>query len=166
MNRYLYLSGSMSVFVLMTLACGRNRSNAITWHQKLTPCPCENPDWDSVRVGDGWARDLGNIAKYHAGSTACFRSYPSVSTSEGRSGQQCCYDAQGKLILCGSGAGTPDMISTCNGEDGRGIMRTKYSALFGHWRKDVRPWEAAGGRDSGWVKYNLIHPPNTGDGCR
>jgi hypothetical protein len=139
--------------------------NAPPWHTTLPHCPCQNPDYDSIRLGDGWAKDVGNIAKYHAGALECFRSYPAVKTSVGQSGQQCCYDRTGRLIPCGSGAGTPDMVSTASGEDKNGVMKTDYWMLIGHWRKDVRPWTAAGGRDSGWVRYNIGHPPDTGLNC-
>ncbi|MDX1911532.1 MAG: hypothetical protein SFV22_08615 [Saprospiraceae bacterium] len=135
------------------------------WLDHLPSCPCESPDKNGVKLNDGWAKDVGNIAKYHKGATESFRSYPPIQTAEGLSGQQCCYDSEGKLITEGSGAGTPDKVSTCDGEDSKGIMTTRYGGVLWHFKKDVKPWESMGGVDSGWVKYNLIWKPNNGNGC-
>jgi hypothetical protein len=69
------------------------------WFEKLPTCPCENPDLNGVKIGDGWAEDKGNIEKYHKGAAHSYRSYPYVKTNEGKSGQQCCYDINGKLLF-------------------------------------------------------------------
>jgi len=136
-----------------------------TWYGALPACPCENPDRDGIKPNDGWAKDKGDIATYHTGATECFRSYPPVATREGASGQQCCYDAQGRLITCGSGAGTPDKISTCDGEDENGAMTIRVGGLFGHLNKDVSPWKKMGGQNDAWKSYNLLWPPNNGNRC-
>lgn len=135
------------------------------WTESLPPCPCENPDFNGVKLNDGWAKDMGNIEKYHKGSTACYRSYPYVRTNVGKSCQQCCYDANGKLITEGSGAGTPDKVSTCSGEKTDGSMRVKSSGLWGHYFKDVRPWSKLGGEECGWKEYNKLWVPNKGNNC-
>lgn len=144
----------------------RNTQTIGIWHDKLPACPCENPDKNGVQINDGWAKDKGDINKYHKGATECFRSYPPVQTNEGDSGQQCCYDANGNLITAGSGAGTPDKESTCNGEDGQGTMSVRLQGILGHYKKDVKPWEELGGADSGWVKYNLLWKPDNRNKCR
>lgn len=131
------------------------------WHEKLPHCPCENPDLKQIALNDGWAQDVGNIKKYHSGATTCFRSYPPVKTSEGMSGQQCCYDSLGNLIKCGSGAGTPDRASTCLGEDSMGIMTLNKNGVFAHLYKDVLPWHK-----KGWREYNKIWVPNKGQDCK
>lgn len=136
-----------------------------SWAEKLPSCPCQSPDLDTVQLDDGWARDLGDINKYHAGASVCFRSYPLVNTSEGKSGQQCCYDAEGNLIKSGSGAGTPDRAGTCVGEDDAGAMETSYGQLARHFLKDVLPWIHQGGKDNAWKTYNKKWPPNQGQNC-
>lgn len=136
------------------------------WYEFLPHCPCENPDKNGIKLSDGWAKDQGNLRKYHPGATESFRSYPAVSTSEGMSGQQCCYDAEGHLITGGSAAGTPDKISTCDGEDANGVMITRYRSLLSHYVKDVKPWETFGGSDNGWVYYNLLWVPDNGNACK
>jgi AMOP domain len=141
-------------------------SNAKKWYDTLPSCPCENPDKNGVQLNDGWAKDKGEIEKYHSGATECFRSYPVILTDEGASGQQCCYDSAGYLITDGSGAGTPDKESTCAGENKKGIMTMRIAGLFRHYRKDVVPWDEMGGKDSGWKKYNLLWVPNQGQGCK
>lgn len=163
-------------FLILTISafqiiCSCNRTNgigkeqAVVWYEKLPDCPCENPDYKKVNLNDGWAKDAGDISKYHKGANECFRSYPPIKTSEGTSGQQCCYDAQGKLITEGSGAGTPDKEATCKGEDEKGIMRYRYEGIFDHYRKDVSPWEKYGGINEGWKKYNELWKPNNANGC-
>ena len=135
------------------------------WYSGLPTCPCENPDKNGIALQDGWAKDAGNINHYHKGASECFRSYPAITTAEGQSCQQCCYDTSGHLISYGSGAGTPDKISTCDGEDSNGKMKTKFSRVLNHYIKDVKPWEEFGGVDSGWKKYNQLCVPDTGTGC-
>lgn len=135
------------------------------WYEKLPTCPCENPDLNGVKIGDGWAEDKGNIEKYHKGAVHSYRSYPYVNTDEGKSGQQCCYDINGKLIKEGSGAGTPDKVSTCKGENPDGTMKVRSSGLWGHYFRDVRPWVKLGGENNGWIEYNKIWVPNKGNNC-
>lgn len=135
------------------------------WYELLPDCPCESPDKHNVILNDGWAKDAGDINYYHSGANLCIRSYPPTTTIHGKSGQQCCYDLNNKLITSGTGAGTPDMVSTCDGEDNKGEMATRILGLIGHWKKDVLPWEKAGGKTNGWVKYNQTHPPNNDNEC-
>jgi len=130
------------------------------WYESLPSCPCNDPDRDSVRLNDGWAKDKGNFKKYHPGAESSYRSYPAVRTTEGLSGQQCCYDAGGKLITSGPAAGTPDKVSTCRGENGEGNMKTRLLGLWGHYFKDVRPWIRLG-----WLAYNEEWKPDQGQDC-
>lgn len=141
-------------------------SSVKKWYDTLPPCPCENPDKNGVQLNDGWAKDKGEIEKYHSGATECYRSYPVMETTEGASCQQCCYDSSGKLITGGSGAGTPDKESTCSGENSSGVMTMRLTGILGHYKKDVVPWDEMGGKDSGWKKYNLFWVPNKGNACR
>ncbi|MCC6410694.1 MAG: hypothetical protein IT270_03490 [Saprospiraceae bacterium] len=142
-----------------------DEKEASAWYEKLPPCPCENPDKNGVLINDGWAADKGEINKYHKGAVYCFRSYPYVKTEAGKSGQPCCYDAEGKLITGGSGAGTPDKISTCSGEKPDGTMLVRESGLWGHYFKDVKPWNNAGGEKDGWKVYNKLWVPNNANNC-
>ncbi len=128
------------------------------WLNDLPECPCTAPTMNDLN--DGWAKDRGNTGYYHAGATLCFRSYPTVHTSEGQSGQQCCYDENGKLITQGPGAGTPDRAGTCLGENEHGEMVIKYSGLLLHLLYDVRPFEK-----EGWEEYNKHWAPSKGNNC-
>ena len=174
---YTFLSKYYSFIICMSLLASCNRSacrtstaagspKEVTWYNMLPHCPCENPDKQGVQLNDGWAKDQGDIAKYHSGSTECFRSYPIVETSEGYSCQQCCYDSSGMLITDGSGAGTPDKESTCAGENSSGIMTMRLAGILVHYTKDVLPWNEMGGQDSGWKKYNKLWVPDNGIGCK
>ena len=152
--------------ILSELACyGYKSTSNHAWFERLPACSCQNPDKNGIVINDGWAKDVGNIKKYHSGATESFRSYPAIKTSEGHSGQQCCYGTDGRLITGGRGAGTPDKVSTCNGEDAQGVMKTDYGSLWGHYIKDVRPWDRFGGQKDGWVQYNQLWPPNNKNGC-
>jgi hypothetical protein len=136
------------------------------WHELLPDCPCRDPDAAGIKIGDGWAKDKGNLKRYHNGAATSFRSYPATKTSEGKSGQQCCYDINGNLILSGAGAGTPDKVSTCKGETRKGKMKFRMSGIIGHVRKDVRPWKKRMKTDkNGWIGYNRLWPPNQGNNC-
>lgn len=158
----------MVILSFLVLSCQSPETINIgvsTWFDQLPACPCENPDRKGVKTHDGWATDEGNINKFHKGATICFRSYPPIRTNEGMSSQQCCYDEKGRLITNGSGAGTPDKESTCDNEDAKGFMTLRLSGVIGHYNKDVKPWEAFGGVDSGWVNYNLFWIPNNRNKC-
>lgn len=164
--RSLFLFGlSLAAMFTCTSPQSAGSPEGALWHEKLPACPCENPDLKGLKTNDGWAEDKGNIQKYHKGAAHCFRSYPYVRTQAGKSGQQCCYDAQGKLITDGSGAGSPDKVSTCKGEKSDGSMRVRYAGLWGHYFRDVKPWNKFGGEKGGWKEYNKLWKPNKGEGC-
>jgi len=136
------------------------------WYASLPLCPCRNPDFDSVKYHDGWAKDKANLNKYHRGAVASYRSYPPVKTEEGWSCQQCCYDYYGNLITSGRAAGTPDKVSACSGENKNGVMTFRFFGLIGHYIKDVRPWIRLMKVDSsGWQQYNALWLPDRGNGC-
>lgn len=136
------------------------------WLHQLPHCPCRNPDYSGIQLGDGWAKDKGNLRKYHQGAAASFRSYPAVKTKWGYSCQQCCYDSAGMLIRSGRGAGTPDKISACRGENKKGVMKVRFFGLIGHFFKDVRPWNKYMRHDpDGWKTYNQEWTPDAGNNC-
>jgi len=126
------------------------------WLEQLPDCPCEQPK--ATQLNDGWAVDIGDREKHHPGAALCFRSFPAIATAQGLSGQQCCYDDGGMLIIDGAGAGTPDRESSCGGESEDGTMQVSWNGLFFHYFKDVLP----GGRMSG-ASYRELWAPNTGD---
>lgn len=141
-------------------------SSDTSWLHQLPDCPCRNPDYNSVQLNDGWAKDKANLKKYHHGAAASYRSYPKVKTKWGYSAQQCCYDSSGALIKSGRGAGTPDKISACGGENRKGIMKARFFGLIGHYFKDVRPWKKLMRKDpDGWQVYNRQWIPNPGRNC-
>jgi len=150
------------------------------WYELLPDCPCRNPDFDSIRNNDGWAREkrreemsgikkllIGkkDFTKFHPGASAGFRSYPHVITTingkKYKSGQQCMYDEQGNLIKQGAAAGTPDKISPARGESRKGILRVNIFRVYAHVRRDANPW-----KNEGWEKYNKLWPPNQGVNCK
>jgi len=137
-----------------------------SWFTQLPACPCTAPDRDGVKTEDGWAKDKGDIQRFHRGATTSYRSYPPVRTSEGLSAQQCCYNEKGSLITFGRGAGTPDKVSVCKGEDREGNIKVRLSGLSGHYFKDVRPWKKLMKKDSlGWKAYNILWIPDNRNHC-
>ena len=133
------------------------------WFKTLPTCPCFNPDRNQIILADGWAKDKGNLSTYHKGAAECFRSYPYLKTAAGNSCQQCCYNKAGELIKAGPGAGTPDKVSTCAGEDDSGNMKIRFFSLMNHYFKDVQPWKKAGTPENAWKIYNQYWVPNQGN---
>lgn len=159
-----------SAFVMLLLVPGparvRAQSARTSWYELLPACPCRNPDFSGTVLGDGWAKDRGDLATYHTGAAASFRSYPPVRTPEGRSGQQCCYDQHGNLITAGTGAGTPDRKSTCAGETRSGVMRLRIVGILAHMRADVKPWKRYMSESpGGWEAYNRSWVPDNRNAC-
>ncbi len=146
---------------------GQHADTQPQWYEQLPDCPCKDPDYNGIQLNDGWAKDRGDLNKYHKGAASSYRSYPPVITEAGKSCQQCCYDANGDLITSGSGAGTPDKVSTCSGENEKGEMTLRWVGLAGHYFKDVKPWQRYMKADSaGWQVYNRYWIPNTGKACK
>ena len=69
--------------------------NAICIDEKGKPIDCDNGQWESIGEAN---------QNYHKNAKWCMRSKSKFLES----GQQCCYDEEGKLITSGLGAGTPD----------------------------------------------------------
>ena len=150
------------------------------WYDALPHCPCENPDLKGTKLNDGWARErhrneMGFFQKtfagkkdftfFHEGATASFRSYPYVHTiingKKFKSGQQCCYDANGKLIIKGLGAGTPDKSSPAKGENKNGLLKTNIFRVMRHVKYDSSPFEK-----EKWSEYHKFWPPDKGINCK
>jgi len=112
------------------------------------PCGCPKDD----RIGEGWTM-AGKANSTHPGGTWEVRwTNPNYGTEV--PGQQCVYDACGKLITKGAAAGTPDK---------RGFDSDKWKidpANWGHACYDVIPYivMTQGG-------YLEIRPPNNGNNC-
>ena len=149
------------------------------WYDALPHCPCENPDLNGAKLNDGWAREryrneMGFFQKtfagkkdftfFHEGVTASFRSYPYVKTiingKKFKSGQQCCYDKNGKLIITGLGAGTPDKSSPAKGENKNGLLKTNIFHVMKHVKYDSSPFEK-----ERWAEYHKFWPPDKGVNC-
>jgi len=155
-------------FLLATSNAFTQKKDTAVWYTKLPACPCRNPDFNGVVLGDGWAKDKGDLKKYHRGAAASYRSYPATKTTAGHSCQQCCYDVKGNLITSGRGAGTPDKKSACSGENKNGVMTLRFFGFIGHYWSDVRPWNNLMKKDSltGWIRYNVFWLPNNGSDCK
>ncbi len=175
----------ISQFIIIVLLPSCNSVEKISnvqekWHELLPDCPCRNPDFDSIKNNDGWAREkrreemsrlkkliIGkkDFTKFHPGAASCFRSYPFIATringKKCKSGQQCAYDESGKLIKGGAAAGTPDKTSPARGENRKGILRVNIFRVYSHVRRDANPWKS-----EGWEKYNKLWPPNQGKNCQ
>ncbi|MBL4624008.1 MAG: hypothetical protein JKY42_02530 [Flavobacteriales bacterium] len=129
------------------------------WLVALPDCPCEVPDLKNT--SDGWAYDIrSSVERFHIGAKYNFRSYPAIETTQGNSCQQCCYDANGKLIATGPGAGTPDRESSCAGENENGEMGVNYANIGFHVVKDVLPFFRMKIEN-----YHLQWEPNKGENC-
>jgi hypothetical protein len=97
--------------------------------------------------GDVWSAPE-SAGSFHTGASYCMRSNTTGP------GQQCCYDANGKLKTEGEAAGTPDKVSP-NGIGG----------IIGHYFTDVDIYSFA--RDcgeKGLKMYREARPPSKGGG--
>jgi hypothetical protein len=157
-KRILVISLSIVGFLFMLLIFNGLNISSNLWTKKLPVCPCVSP---GKILHDGWAIDRGDISTFHKGASIGFRSYPSLETSEGQSGQQCCYDAKGELLTTGLGAGTPDRSGTCLGEHKNGVMIVDYKGVFYHFFKDVFPFFVMN-----IEKYQKYWTPDRGENCK
>ena len=149
------------------------------WYELLPHCPCENPDLNGAKLNDHWARERNHsemtfgqklfagkkdFTFYHEGATASFRSYPYVKTiingKKFKSGQQCCYDKNGTLIITGLGAGTPDKSSPAKGENNNGLLKVNIFHVMKHVKYDSSPFEK-----EKWAEYHKYWPPDKGVNC-
>jgi hypothetical protein len=114
------------------------------WTEYLPDCPLVAPEDDPMWTNASGVLD--RIDCFHPGSVSCFRSTESYrSPSHIEHCQQCCYDAEAKLIKSGSGAGTPD------------FRCSKKEIDSDHCYYDVMPWTALG-----WLEYDRSWKPNQG----
>lgn len=105
---------------------------------RVIPCPCdldglgtlpdEHPQ--AVITRDS---DLAT-SRYHPGSFVTYRIYDPETDLV--AGNQCAFDAGGRLITHGPAAGTPDFVSP-------------ERSILGHWVVDVLPF-----RRLGWMEYH------------
>jgi len=135
------------------------------WWSKLPDCPCEVDLTGDP--GDDWCWDFNrdesygsdqDAAKFHPGAHACMRT---LQHDDYHYGQQCCYDAYGKLIKSGAGAGTPDYYATAQQWRGHsyGCIAVD-STIYSHVYWDVNTFEGLG-----WERYHEYWPPNQGKDC-
>jgi hypothetical protein len=92
------------------------------WLNKLPDFPCSQPGSKEK----GW-KEVPTDVNSHPGCSTCFRSAPANFLNLNSSGQQCCYDKDGKLITSGTGSGTADRRNALNNP-------------LGHFFADVQPW--------------------------
>ncbi|XP_036887515.1 isthmin-2 isoform X2 [Sturnira hondurensis] len=85
---------------------------------------------------------------YQPTARLCLRSLLSKDRST-PAAQHCCYDASGRLLTRGKGAGTPDLVST------------DFSPEL-HFKVDKQPWILCKGD---WSRYHVARPPNNGLAC-
>ena len=117
------------------------------WREILPDCPCT--DAEARRDAAKWKGGIGGCPDFfHPGAATGYRSKQGYASVPGTShGQQCCYDAQGRLITEGPGAGTPDVWSP----------ETDFA---NHQLYDVQTWFSLG-----WQTYNRYWVPNAGRSC-
>ena len=171
-------------FLCFFIVSGCNTEKSIlsvqeNWYTLLPDCPCRNPDFETVQTKDGWARELRkdemsffrrlamknrDFTYFHPGATATFRSYPPVKTiinkRKRKSGQQCAYDKDGKLITTGTAAGTPDKISPARKEGWKGELKVNILRTIKHLIYDAGPWQ-----EDQWKVYHKFWPPSLGKDC-
>ncbi|XP_045057575.2 isthmin-2 isoform X2 [Desmodus rotundus] len=85
---------------------------------------------------------------YQPTARLCLRSLLSKDSST-LAAQHCCYDAGGRLLTRGKGAGAPDLVST------------DFSPEL-HFKVDKQPWVLCKGD---WSRYHAVRPPNNGRAC-
>ena len=178
LNAQYFFRADESKFSEYTNVLG-DKNDTTKWYNLLPGCPCRNPDFDSIHLNDGWAREplkeemrglqklfasKKNFKSYHVGAEASFRSYPAVNTiidgKKFHSGQQCTYDKTGNLIKSGAGAGTPDKVCPVKGENKKGLMRVSFIKVMGHYKYDAKPF-----KKMDWKTYHIYWPPHKGAGC-
>jgi outer membrane protein OmpA-like peptidoglycan-associated protein len=116
------------------------------WREILPDCPCTD---QKARTSPLWSGPGACLEAFHPGAKTGYRSSSSVASVPGTShGQQCCYGPDGKLIIAGAGAGTPDVWSTS-------------THFLRHQAIDVAPFQALG-----WEIYNQYWIPNQGQNCQ
>jgi hypothetical protein len=150
------------------------------WQDKLFACPCTEDEIIQQRKINAKSYPLtpSNAAErqlemsYHPGAKGFYRSAaPEEYRPEGRndlyplrSGQQCTYDENGRLITHGPAAGTPDAYGS-NATDsyfftsiGKFIGKGDFSGLHTTWDVDTY-------KKLGWREYHKIWKPNNGNSC-
>lgn len=122
----------------------------------LPSCPCYFPTNNAI-VDPQQGREFHWIEQdpeatrldiYKPTAQICIqslRSYHSTSLAS----QQCCYDANQRLITRGQGAGTPQLI-------------TSQISQELHYKIDILPWIICKGD---WTRYNQIRQPNNDREC-
>ena len=151
----------------------KEKARGLAWLTGLPDCPCEIkevccPIYRPTLGGSGWTTmyQVGTSCSWanpnprtwespnprtwglHPGAASCMRS----KAASGAPGQQCCYDAKGKLITSGAGAGTPDFVSP------------QFGSYLDHKAEDVTVWgyalEYLG--EEYQNRYQQFRPPNQG----
>lgn len=119
------------------------------WFWGIPVCPC---DLDTLKgMGDKGVNlkqdGASTVGQFHSPAKECWRIWFSGDVA----GNQCCFDADDKLITHGSGAGTPDMYNP------------NFIAL--HLFADVIPFEFLGWEEyhrRGWAPISEDCPKNSG----
>jgi len=135
----------------------REQKMDMAWLKKLPDCPCclikkngtfELPKRTPWFEPTHWKEpERIPFPEFHPGAAVEIRTRKLDGTL---SGQQCCYDAEGRLITGGLAAGTPDRISPSVGR-------------IGHYWEDVKSFQVAlklGPRFL--MMYLEVRPPNRG----
>jgi hypothetical protein len=126
------------------------------WTQKIPDCPCQlkvaDDKAENPNPKDFEGPDPIQDQSLHPGAKWELRG----KNGDGQ-GQQCCYDATGKLMTHGFGAGTADKVSPAK-------------SVKGHFQADVLPFFIAYALDGNKhgrnvAKYISVRPPNTGENC-
>jgi hypothetical protein len=79
------------------------------WFNGIPVCPCDEAEFERMKQGGAKVKadDPGMVERFHSPAEKCYR----VWFANDVAGNQCCFDANGKLINQGPGAGTPDMYN-------------------------------------------------------
>ncbi len=126
------------------------------WYDELPDCPCtydEAVGRTTDPLGQWLACGAPYNDHYHYGASFEARWVP--ENAPDAVGQQCTYDAQGRLITAGIAAGSPDMDSPDNCGNEMGALPDP-----GHLKKDVYTWEYCP-----CLEYLEKWPANNGNGC-
>ena len=154
------------------------------WTAALPACPCNLPTQTRTRYkwflcfswgyetyqkfvspdASIWSDPVDPGQTFHPGGHLCIRT---KSANSNGSGQQCCYDNQGRLITLGPGAGTPDYTQA-------GLSGSLIGV--GHVWTDVTAYNVAVFLDNHCLQANFLatyyvelyieaRPPNNGNNC-
>lgn len=91
----------------------------------IDPCPCTE---DQASADGNFQRDeYYDVSYFHHGASSCYR----CAAANGSTGEECCYDYEGNILVLPTGGGTADAVAPGN---------SMNLGTFLYYFYDVLPW--------------------------